>query len=186
MSRENVELKKQLLNLKDIQKKHANGFCSATIVEGWFIQTKLILEQMGVKRKVIKMMGDKIGEKEKTIVGYDSEYNIQEVIEIAEPFLQSIIEKHESDGSENDFKNTVKNSPVNFTVIQQNSQTVMFDLVVKNLRNELSESQFNEIRQILENKDEQIKKTNLTQKLKEFGIDALSGIISGILTNTIS
>ncbi|NOU45865.1 MAG: hypothetical protein HOO86_02245 [Bacteroidales bacterium] len=75
---------------------------------------------------------------------------------------------------------------INLTVVQSqsNQQKIKIELIVSALREELTGKQLAEIQDILdESADNQSKKIKTIDKLKSFGIDTLSGILSGLLTN---
>jgi len=67
---------------------------------------------------------------------------------------------------------------------QDNKQILKSEIVLSELRKELTGSQFDEIKSIVDSKENaDIKKNKISQKFKEFGINPLSNIIAGILTN---
>lgn len=74
---------------------------------------------------------------------------------------------------------------INIHNIQNNQNSVNINLIIENIKNELSASQFEEIKIIKDdnNLDEKSKKEKIIEKLKSFGSDVASNILAGILTN---
>lgn len=68
---------------------------------------------------------------------------------------------------------------------QSQSQNVFFDVFVEALHEELSKKQIRELKDIAENKelDAEQKKTSILDKIKDFGMDTLSGLVANILAN---
>jgi hypothetical protein len=111
-------------------------------------------------------------------------YNIATVKEIGRAIIDACIAEINTLGSPNQIYNGEKQG-VNLTVLQsqESKQTIKLDIIVNELRKELTGSQLDEIQQILDSKDKSVdKKSKTIEKLKEFGINTLSNIIAGILT----
>lgn len=67
---------------------------------------------------------------------------------------------------------------------QSNQQTIKLELLVSIIREELTGKQLDEVQEVLnENIDTETKKKKIFEKVKNFGLDTLSNIISGILSN---
>lgn len=106
---------------------------------------------------------------------------------MGESILQSCIDQIEKLGIPSNVKDEGKDK-LYLTIVQQqsNSQNVSIEIVFQLLHDELSGKQLKEIKTILEMKaTKEDKNLKLVGKFKEFGVDILSGIISGILTNLI-
>jgi len=68
---------------------------------------------------------------------------------------------------------------------KEKKQTIDQNPILSELRKELTGSQFDKIQFIIDSKENSdIKKNKISQKFKEFGINPLSNIIAGILTNS--
>ena len=78
------------------------------------------------------------------------------------------------------------NSLVKFDIKknQQNTQTVNLNIIIEELRKELNGNQLEEIQNILDSENSsEDKKKSIVSKLKDFGINTLSNIVAGIITN---
>lgn len=112
-------------------------------------------------------------------------YHPENVKEIGRAIINSCIAELELLGSPNQIYSGEKQG-INLTVLQsqENKQTVKLDIIVNELRKELTGSQLDEIQKILNSKEESTdKKSKTIEKLKEFGVNTLSSIVAGILTN---
>lgn len=90
----------------------------------------------------------------------------------------------------NEIENT-NNNPINVNINNSNSQTqnqeqsIAINLFLEAIKDELTDGQGKEIKAIIEESGNDVKKARpkIIEKLKEFGIDTLSNIITNILTN---
>lgn len=90
----------------------------------------------------------------------------------------------------NEIENT-NNNPINVNINNSNSQTqnqeqsIAINLFLEAIKDELTDKQGKEIKAIIEESGNDVKKARpkIIEKLKEFGIDTLSNIITNILTN---
>lgn len=90
----------------------------------------------------------------------------------------------------NEIENT-NNNPINVNINNSNSQTqnqeqsIAINLFLEAIKDELTGKQGKEIKAIIEESGNDVKKARpkIIEKLKEFGIDTLSNIITNILTN---
>lgn len=83
-----------------------------------------------------------------------------------------------------------KSGGINFNVNQHNSQnqsttvSVNFELIIESLKYGLSGSQIEELKDILEsNQEPKEKKKTFVEKMKSFGSDVASNILTNLLTN---
>jgi len=114
----------------------------------------------------------------------DPYYRIKDVKIMGESIVQASIDELEKLGIPSTVYDGKKDS-INLTMIQQQSnlQTVNIEIITKALQDELNGNQLRELQTILDSESDKVKKkSKLLEKLKEFGIDTLSGIISVILT----
>lgn len=90
----------------------------------------------------------------------------------------------------NEVENT-NNNPINVNINNNNSQTqnqeqsIAINLFLEAIKDELIGKQGKEIKAIIEESGNDVKKAGpkIIEKLKEFGIDTLSNIITNIITN---
>lgn len=182
--KEKVELLEgQIGKLRNIQQMQY-GFTSVG-VHSWISGTISILERIfgkeSVKIQEIKSIKDNIV----CDLSGPTYYNSNDVISIGESIIQASIDELEKLGIPSTIYDG-KNEKINVTMVQQQSnlQTLNIEIITKALHDELNGNQLSEIQSIIDSKENQDgKKTKLMNKLKEFGINTLSGVISGILTN---
>jgi hypothetical protein len=178
-------LKRQLQELDKIGTNPATVSEWSFGVEAWKSSTIAILERIfGQESRKIKEIERIELRRSVSLKGPDS-YHIATVKETGHAILSACIAEIETLGSPNQIYNGEKQG-INLTVLQsqENKQTIKLDIIVNELRKELTGSQLDEIQQILDSKDKPAEKKNKTvEKLKEFGINTLSNIIAGILTN---
>ena len=178
-------LKRQLQELDKIGTNTATVSEWSFGVEAWKSLKIAILERIfGQESRKIKEIERIELRRSVSLKGPDS-YHIATVKETGHAILSACIAEIETLGSPNQIYNGEKQG-INLTVLQsqENKQTIKLDIIVNELRKELTGSQLDEIQQILDSKDTPAEKKNKTvEKLKEFGINTLSNIIAGILTN---
>lgn len=154
-------------------------------VDAWKSATISILERIfGKESRKIKEI-EKIQLSCTDDLYGDDQYRIETVKETAKSIINACIAELEIlgnpkqiyNGEKQGFKLTVSQS-------QENKQTIKLDIIVNELRKELTGSQLDEIQSILDSDEKSNDKKNKTiEKLKEFGINTLSNIVAGILTN---
>lgn len=143
-----------------------------------------IRENLGKESKKIELIHSiKLG-RELSMYGQDK-YYIETVKETGRAILNACIAELEELGLPESIYDGI-NKGINLTVVQSqsNKQTIKLELLVSVIREELTGKQLDEIQKILnENNDNETKKKNVFNKVKEFGVDTLSNIISGLLSN---
>ena len=154
-------------------------------VEAWKSSTISILERIyGEESKKIELV-DNIQLGRTFSSRGPAYYHLETVKETGSAILEACIAELESLGlPENKYDGTSKG--INLTVVQSqsNQQTIKLELLVSIIRNELTGKQIDEIQSILnEPTDTETKKKKVFDKVKDFGINTLSNIISGILSN---
>jgi hypothetical protein len=90
----------------------------------------------------------------------------------------------------NEVENT-NNNPINVNINNNNSQTqnqeqsIAIELFLEAIKDELTGKQIKEINSIIKESDNDVKKAHpkIIEKIKEFGIDTVSNIITNIITN---
>lgn len=90
----------------------------------------------------------------------------------------------------NEVENT-NNNPINVNINNNNSQTqnqeqsIAIELFLEAIKDELTGKQIKEINSIIKESNNDVKKARpkIIEKIKEFGIDTVSNIITNILTN---
>lgn len=90
----------------------------------------------------------------------------------------------------NEVENT-NNNPINVNINNNNSQTqnqeqsITIELFLEAIKDELTGKQIKEINSIIKESDNDVKKARpkIIEKIKEFGIDTVSNIITNIITN---
>lgn len=90
----------------------------------------------------------------------------------------------------NEVENT-NNNPINVNINNNNSQTqnqeqsIAIELFLEAIKDELTGKQIKEINSIIKESDNDVKKARpkIIEKIKEFGIDTVSNIITNIITN---
>lgn len=182
--KEKVELLKgQIEKLKNIQKIQY-GF-STIGVNAWISATVSILERIfgkeSLKIQEIKSLGDYMI----TDLSGDPYYKINDVIVMGESIIHAAIDELEKLGIPSTIYDGKKDK-INLTMIQQQSnlQNINIEIVTKALHDELNGNQLKDLQMVLDSKDDkEKKKAKLADKLEEFGINTISGVLSGILTN---
>jgi hypothetical protein len=90
----------------------------------------------------------------------------------------------------NEVENT-NNNPINVNINNNNSQTqnqeqsIAIEFFLEAIKDELTGKQIKEINSIIKESDNDVKKARpkIIEKIKEFGIDTVSNIITNIITN---
>jgi len=179
-------LKRQLSELLNMEENSVKPSEYTSGVDMWKSSTIGILERIfGSDSRKIKDI-ENIQYEKNPHYGSESEtYNKGAVKEAGTAILNSCISELKLLGSPNpdsnnegtvDDQTTIKN--------QENKQIIKLDIILNELRKELTGSQFDDITSIIESKENSdIKKNKISQQFKEFGINPLSNIIAGILTN---
>lgn len=176
----------QLDKLTQIQKNRF-GYCSNS-VQGWISGTISILERIFGKESLKIQEVRRIEESEQLDLDGENYYEIADLNQFANSILQTCIDEIESLGTPSTLYDG-KNNNINLTMIQNqsNNQTVDIKVILEALNDGLTGTQLKEIQSIIDSKeDKENKKHKILDKLKEFGIDTVSNIVSSILTNLIS
>jgi hypothetical protein len=108
---------------------------------------------------------------------------LEKLKEFYNRLLNSIISEVKSVGfpSKNDFK---VDKSVNVNVHQNQSQTMEINFVVDAIKDELTGKQLKELKEIIKSEPDPKKaKSKTLEKIKEFGINVTSGIVSSIISN---
>jgi hypothetical protein len=154
-------------------------------VEAWKSATISILETIfGQKSKKIVEV-EKITLERQVNYNGPTKYYVETVKERARAILNACITELKILGSPNQIY-TEEKTGLNLTVNQNqnNTQTVNLSIIIQELRKELTGSQLQEVQEIIDsNKSENEKKKSVVDKLKDFGINTLSNILAGIITN---
>lgn len=180
----------ELLNrqLKELEKVGSNPLTAKEFsfgVDAWKSSTISILERIFGKGS------RKIEEIEKIVLGRyvglsgPNSYYIETVKETGKSIIEACIAELEILGEPNYFYGGDKQG-INLTVLQsqENKQIITIDIIVNELRKELTGAQLDEIQKILDTKEQpELKRRKTIEKLKEFGLNTLSNIIAGILTS---
>lgn len=178
-------LKRQLRELEKVGSNPATNSEYSFGVDAWKSSTIGILERIfGPESRKIKEV-ERIQLERTMSFDRPTTYHTETVKETGRAIINSCIAELELLGSPNQIYNGEKQG-INLTVLQsqENKQTVTLDIIVNELRKELTGSQLDEIQGILDSKEEPIEKKNKTiEKLKEFGVNTLSNVVAGILTN---
>ena len=178
-------LKKQLVEIDNIGKNQSTVDESSYGVEAWKSATISMLETIfGQKSKKIEEIEKIKLEKEISYHG-PTRYYIETVKERGRAILNACISELEILGNPSQIYTGEKDS-LNLTVSQsqQNTQTINLNLIIEELRKELTGNQLEEIQEILDSKITfEEKNKSVVTKLKDFGINTLSNIVAGIITN---
>ena len=179
-------LKRQLSELETMGVNSIKPSEYTSRVDVWKSSTIGLLERIfGAYSRKIKDVENIQYEKNPHYGSETETYNKGAVKEIGSAILNDCIAELELLGSPVTDSNIVGTGD-NQTAIknQENNQTIKLDVILNELRKELTGSQFDEIQAIVDLKENyDIKKNKISQKFKEFGINPLSNIIAGILTN---
>jgi len=186
MNEKYVELlKRQLLELEKVGTNPSTVSEWSFGVEAWKSSTIAILERIfGQESRKIKEI-EKIELKRSFPTKGSDRYHIETVKETGRAIIDACIAEIETLGSPDQIYNGEKHG-INLTVLQsqENKQTIKLDIIVNELRKELTGGQLDEIQSILDSDGVPAEKKNKTiEKLKEFGVNTLSNIVAGILTN---
>lgn len=178
-------LKRQLTELEKIGTNSQTCQEYSFGVEAWKSSTISVLERIfGSSSKKIAEI-EKI-ELNRTVSRMGPHiYHIETVKETGRSIIEACIAEIELLG-EPETTQEINNKGINLTLVQSqtNQQTIKLEILVSILREELTGKQLSEIQEILnESKDNQAKETKIREKLESFGINTLSNILSGILTN---
>lgn len=177
-------LKRQLEELDKIGTNPSTQNEYSFGVDAWKSSTISILERVFGKesRKIQEV--EKI-ELKRRITKQGDLYSIETVKETGRSIIEACIAEIENLGlPESKYDGNEKG--INLTVVQSqsNKQTIKLELLVSIIREELKGRQLDEIQEILNEKtDPETKKKNIFEKVKTFGVDTLSNIISGLLSN---
>ena len=179
-------LKRQLSELETMGVNSIKPSEYTSRVDVWKSSTIGLLERIfGAYSRKIKDVENIQYEKNPHYGSETETYNKGAVKEIGSAILNDCIAELEILGSPVTDSN-IEGTGDNQTAIknQENNQTIKLDVILNELRKELTGSQFDEIQAIVDLKENyDIKKNKISQKFKEFGINPLSNIIAGILTN---
>ena len=148
-------LKRQLHELDKIGTNPATVSEWSFGVEAWKSSTIAILERIfGQESRKIKEIERIELRRSVSLKGPDS-YHIATVKETGHAILSACIAEIETLGSPNQIYNGEKQG-INLTVLQsqENKQTIKLDIIVNELRKELTGSQLDEIQQILDSKED--------------------------------
>lgn len=178
-------LQRQLSELEKVGSNPATQREYSFGVQAWKSSTISIFERIyGKESKKIELIDRIELNRSFAMKGPDS-YHIDTVKETGKAILNACIAEMEELGlPDNKYDGSGKG--INLTVVQSqtNQQTIKLELLVSILREELTGKQLEDIQTILnEDTDVETKKKNVFDKVKEFGIDTLSNIISGFLSN---
>ncbi|WP_313578765.1 hypothetical protein [Chishuiella sp.] len=178
-------LKRQLEEVEKIGTNESTVNERSYGVEAWKSATISILETIfGQKSKKIEEI-EKIELKSRVSLNGPTIYYVQTVKERARAILNACITELEILGNPNQIYTGEKEGlNLNITQNQQNTQTVNLSIIIEELRKELNGNQLEEIQNILDSEETtEEKKKSIGSKLKDFGINTLSNIIAGIITN---
>lgn len=178
-------LKRQLNELEKVGSNPETNIEYTFGVEAWKSATISILERIFGKesRKIKEIERIELG-RTVAFTGNDR-YHIETVKETGRAIINACIAELELLGGPEQVYTGGKQG-INLTVLQsqENKQSIKIDIIVNELRKELTGKQLDEIQNILDSKEKsEIKKTKTIEKLKQFGINTLSNVIAGILTN---
>ena len=178
-------LKKQLDEVEKIGTNQSTVIERSYGVDAWKSATISILETIfGQKSKKIEEV-EKIELKRQVSYNGPTKYYVETVKERARAILNACITELEILGNPSQIY-TGEKEGLNLTVSQnqQNTQTVNLNIIIEELRKELNGNQLEEIQNILDSEDSsEDKKKSIVSKLKDFGINTLSNIVAGIITN---
>jgi hypothetical protein len=178
-------LNRQLLEIEKIGSNPATISDWSFGVDAWKSSTISILERIfGRDSRKIKEI-EKIQLQNIYQRNGPSRHNIETIKETGKSIFEACIAELEILGIPNQIYNGEK-SGFNLTVNQnqENKQEIKLEVIVNELRDKLTGSQLSEIQTILDSEEKSVEKKKKTfEKLKEFGIDTLSNIVAGILTN---
>lgn len=176
-------LNRQLNELNSIGKNPSTAREYSFGVEAWKSSTISILERIFGKesRKLSEI--EKIKLKKVTGISGPDKYYIETVKETGTSILNACIAELETVCSPEQIYHG-STSSFNLTVSQKNNQTVTLDIIIKEIQRELTGNQAEELQKIIDSDGSLAeKKEKASDKLKQFGINTLSSIISGIITN---
>ena len=178
-------LKRQLEELRKVGNNPQTKSEYSFGVEAWKSSTISILERIFGKesRKIEEI--EKITLERSFPRNGPTVYHLETVKEIGSSIIEACISEIESLGLP-DSKYDGQEKGINLTVVQSqsNKQTIKLELLVSIIRDELKGKQLDEIQEILDDKtDPDTKRKNIFEKVKTFGLDTLSNIISGLLSN---
>lgn len=178
-------LKKQLEEVEKIGTNQSTINERSYGVEAWKSATISILETIfGQKSKKIEEV-EKIELKSQATLNGPKKYYVETVKERARAILNACISELEILGNPSQIYTGEKES-LNLTVSQNqnNNQTINLNIIIEELRKELNGNQLEEIQNILDSEDSSDnKKKSIVSKLKDFGVNTLSNIVAGIITN---
>lgn len=178
-------LKKQLEEVEKIGTNQSTINERSYGVEAWKSATISILETIfGQKSKKIEEV-EKIELKSQVTYNGPTKYYVETVKERARAILNACISELEILGNPSQIYTGEKES-LNLTVSQNqhNNQTINLNIIIEELRKELNGNQLEEIQNILDSEDSSDnKKKSIVSKLKDFGVNTLSNIVAGIITN---
>ena len=187
MNKKYIELlKRQLVELETMGANSVKPSEYTSRVDVWKSSIIGILERIfGSESRKIKDIENIQYEKNPHYGSETETYNKGAVKEAGTAILNSCILELKLLGSPNSDSNNEGTGDDQTTIKnQENKQTIKLDIILNELRKELTGSQFDDIKSIIESKENSdIKKNKISQKFKEFGINPLSNIIAGILTN---
>lgn len=178
-------LKKQLEEVEKIGTNQSTVNERSYGVDAWKSATISILETIfGQKSKKIEEV-EKIELKRQVSYNGPTKYYVETVKERARAILNACISELEILGNPSQIY-TGEKEGLNLTVSQnqQNIQTINLNIIIEELRKELNGNQLEDIQNILDSEDSaEEKKNSIGSKLKDFGVNTLSNIVAGIITN---
>lgn len=150
-------------------------------LEGWKGSSIVILSRIfgdgytGIKAlKKIEYSG--------SVIGNGSFDNLKSCKKQGKDILDACITELEIFGQPEQKKN--ENSGVNINLTQNQNQIVNITLLISTLEEELTGTQFRELNELMKiNEPKSEKKKKIIEKIKSFGSDVASNILSNILTN---
>lgn len=178
-------LKEQLEKIYKLPK--ASFGLKTSGIKGWISGTISIIERIYGKESLKIEQLRNIEEIEQYNLTGENYYEFDDFFQMAESIVQSFIDELENLGIPSKVYDG-KDNGINLTMVQNqsNTQTVDINIVFDALNDELTGTQRREIQSIIESKEDlKSKKGKLLNTLKDFGIDAVSKIMTNILTNMI-
>jgi hypothetical protein len=178
-------LRRQITELEKIGNNPSTNREFSFGVDAWKSST------IGIIERIFGRESRKIQEIERIELGRSvshkgpSQYYLETVKETGRSIIEACISEIEILGAPEE-KYDGDHKGINLTLVQSqsNQQSIKLELIVDVLREELTGKQLNEIQEILdEDTVPEEKKSKTVEKLKEFGLNTLSSILAGIITN---
>lgn len=186
MNEKNIELlRRQLTELEKVGANPATNSEYSFGVEAWKSSTISILERIFGKASIKIKQIERIKLERTVRMNGPHKYHTETVKETGKAIIEACIAELENLGMPEQIYNGEKQG-INLTVLQsqENKQSIQLDIIVNELRKELTGNQLDEIQTIIDSEEKpESKKKKTVEKLKEFGINTLSNVVAGILTN---